>query len=133
MCLRRCKSYRPHRMISFFLNLPNTAIGIIVGVISLPVRWRLVKGAVVINCKNFWWARGYMRGARAAAIGYVILLSPKIENLDLEHELVHVDQHRRYPLIFPILYYIELLKSGYRNNKFEDEAYRLSGNKYYSK
>ena len=74
-----------------------------------------------------------MRGARAAAIGYVILLSPKIENLDLEHELVHVDQHRRYPLIFPILYYIELLKSGYRNNKFEDEAYRLSGNKYYSK
>ncbi|TSC90048.1 MAG: hypothetical protein G01um10142_490 [Parcubacteria group bacterium Gr01-1014_2] len=63
-------------------------------------------------------------------IGHAILLSHKIIDRDLEHEIVHVRQHERIPIIQPILYWVELLKKGYRNNKYEIEAYRVSGSKY---
>ncbi len=71
-----------------------------------------------------------MKGARAAAMGHVVLLSPLTEDKDLEHELVHVDQYQRLPFIQPFLYYFELLRKGYRNNKYEVEAYEKAGNIY---
>ena len=71
-----------------------------------------------------------MRNARAVTVGHIILLSPRIEAGDIEHELIHVKQFDRLPLIFPILYSIELLRKGYRNNKYEEEAYRAAGNIY---
>ena len=71
-----------------------------------------------------------MRGVRAANIGQVILLGPKLDPKDLKHELIHVEQYMRYPFIYPFLYYYELFKKGYRNNRFEDEAYRRAGNFY---
>lgn len=71
-----------------------------------------------------------MKRARAMAIGHVVLLGPKLEVKDLEHELVHVSQHQRVPIIQPILYAVELFKRGYRNNKYEIEAYQKAGNVY---
>lgn len=122
-------------MVGFILNIPYTIIGLIVGIISIPISLSFRKNpySIVINIKKFWWAFGYMKNARAIAIGHVVLLSPKIEDGDLEHELVHVRQHERMPLIQPILYYIELFRKGYRNNKYEDEAYRVAGNIYKEK
>ena len=122
-------------MIGFILNIPYTLIGLIVGIFSIPssVEFRKNPYAIVVKIKNFWWVFGYMKNARAMAIGHVVLLSPKIEDRDLEHELVHVQQHQRMPLIQPILYYIELFRKGYRNNKYEDEAYRVAGNIYKEK
>ena len=61
------------------------------------------------------------------AAGNTILLGPKEEVHDLEHELIHVRQHNELPFIYPVFYWIETLKHGYRNNKFEDEAFRISG------
>lgn len=87
----------------------------------------------MVNIKYWWWAVLWMRGARAATIGHVVLIGDRTQEFDYEHELVHVRQHERYPLIFPILYYWELLRKGYRQNKFEDEAYRLGGNRYVGK
>ena len=49
---------------------------------------------------------------------------------DLKHEIIHVKQHERYPLIYPFLYLFELLKNGYRQNRFEVEAYTLSKSVY---
>jgi hypothetical protein len=71
-----------------------------------------------------------MKNARAANVGHVILLGQKTEPLDKEHELVHVSQYMKYPLIFPALYYLEIARKGYRNNRFEAEAYSISGNRY---
>lgn len=62
------------------------------------------------------------------ALGNTIVLGPKIGKFDLEHEIVHVNQYLRYPLIFPILYYIELFKKGYKNNKYEKEAFEKQTN-----
>jgi predicted TIM-barrel fold metal-dependent hydrolase len=122
-------------MIGFILNIPYTFIGLIVGIVSIPmsVEFRKNPYAIVLKIKRFWWVFGYMKNARAMAIGHTVLLSPKIEDRDLEHELVHVQQHERMPIIQPILYYIELFRKGYRNNKYEDEAYRIAGNIYKGK
>lgn len=119
-------------MIPFILNFPYTLTGLVVTLISFPtsVKFHTDPLAIIFNVKKIWSAVGYMRGARAAAIGHIVLLSPSTEAKDLEHELVHVRQYQRLPLIFPILYHIEFIRNGYRNNKYEDEAYRLAENTY---
>ena len=73
---------------------------------------------------------GYMKGGRAMAMGSVVLLGPNPEQYDLEHELVHVMQYQKLPFIQPFMYYAELVRKGYRDNKYEDEAYRVAGNIY---
>ncbi len=80
-----------------------------------------------------WWGIGYLKGIRAATIGNVVLLSSKSKNKDLEHELVHVGQYQDEPLVHPILYFFELLKNGYKNNKYEVEAYNKADNNYYER
>jgi hypothetical protein len=122
-------------MIEFILNIPYTLIGLIVGLVSIPstIEFRKNPYAIVMKIERFWWVFGYLKNTRAMAIGHVVLLSPKIENRDLEHELVHVRQYERMPLVQPILYCIELFRKGYRNNKYEDEAYRVAGNVYKEK
>ena len=74
-----------------------------------------------------------MKGVRAMAMGNVILLGPNILDKDLEHELVHIKQYQREPFIHPLLYAIELLRFGYKNNKYEQEAYGRAGNVYLEK
>ncbi|OHA34177.1 MAG: hypothetical protein A2928_04730 [Candidatus Taylorbacteria bacterium RIFCSPLOWO2_01_FULL_45_15b] len=122
-------------MTGFILNTPYTLTGLIVGILSIPtsIGFRKKPYAIVMKIRSFWWAFGYMKNARAMTVGHVVLLSPKIEDRDLEHELVHVQQYERAPLIHPILYYVELMRKGYRNNKYEDEAYRIAGNIYKGK
>ena len=124
-------------MISFILNLPYTLFGFLVGLTCLPKKfwWHTRSRALVIEVKSFWWAKGWkMRGLRGTTSGHtILLLSKKIESFDLEHELVHVRQYDDYLIIFPLLYWYELLKNGYRKNKFEDEAYRIAGNEYHEK
>jgi hypothetical protein len=122
-------------MIGFILNIPYTVIGLILALASIPVGvvFKTNPYAFVINVKIFWWAVGYMKNARAATIGHVVILGPDIEDKDTEHELIHVEQYQRTPLLHPILYYAELIRRGYRNNKYEVEAYRRAGNIYRDK
>lgn len=105
------------------------------GVISVPHKLSFVQKpyAFIIIAKSLWWLFGYMKGGRALAIGHVVILGPKVEEKDLEHELIHVEQHARMPLIQPVLYYIELFRKGYKNNKYEVEAYSRAGNVYRGK
>ncbi len=119
-------------MLGFILNIPYTVIGLIMGLISFPnkIYFKKKPYAFILNIKKFWWAFGYMKNARAMAIGQVVLLSPSLEANDLEHELIHVRQYERAPIIHPILYLFELKKNGYKNNKYEIEAYAKAGNFY---
>ena len=123
-------------MTGFILNIPWSVIGLLAGIISVPksVKWNVRPYAVIMAVKSLWWAIGYMKGARAMAIGHIVLLGPKYEEKDLEHELVHVEQHQRMPLIQPLLYFIEVIKNGASTkNKYEAEAYRRAGNVYKEK
>ncbi len=119
-------------MIGFILNFPYTIIGLLLALVSVPykIEFRRHPYAIIVFIKRFWWLFGYMKNGRATATGHVVLLGPNVEDKDLEHELIHVEQYSRAPLIHPILYYIELFKHGYRNNKYEKEAYERAGNIY---
>lgn len=122
-------------MMSFILNLPYTLFGIIMSLFSgiKKISFRINPYSFIIKVSSFWWAFWHMRNARAMTIGHVVLLGPKKEENDLEHELIHIKQYSKYPLIFPILYNLELLLKGYKNNRFEIEAYRLSNSIYRGK
>ena len=102
------------------------------GLISGPVSIRFNNNpyAFILKIRKFWWVFGYMKGVRAMTIGHVVLLGQDLEAFDLEHEFVHVKQYTRLPIIFPILYKIELIRKGYKNNKYEEEAYNIAGNVY---
>ncbi len=72
------------------------------------------------------------KGVRAITNGHVIQLGPLEREKDLEHELIHVEQAEREPFIHPLLYLVESRKHGYRQNKYEDEAYTRASNEYKS-
>jgi len=122
-------------MIAFILNIPYTIIGLMFAIISIPtgIKFRTNPYVFVLNVRRLWWTVGYMKNARAAAIGHVVILGPNLESNDLAHELIHVEQYQRMPLIQPILYFVELTRKGYRNSKYEKEAYRRAGNIYKGK
>jgi len=120
--------------LSFILNLPWTILGLVLAIISLPEKAAVSTRplAVTFNVRSFWWY-SWLPGkkrVRAMTNGHIIQIGPLEQDKDLEHELVHVQQAIREPLIHPFLYALESRKHGYRNNKYEVEAYQLAGNKY---
>ncbi len=122
-------------MISFILNFPYTLFLFIAGLTCGPkyIRFNKTPFAIVVKVDNFWWKKFVHKHSRAMAAGNCVLLGPREEEHDLEHELIHVRQHTQLPFVYPIFYYIETLKHGYRKNKFEDQAYRISGSNYRGK
>jgi hypothetical protein len=122
-------------MISFILNLPHTIVGIVLALVSNPnsITWISSPNTIVFRVRSLWWAFGYLKGLRAASYGHVILLGPATKSGDYEHELAHVRQYEKHPLIQPALYSVELVKHGYKNNKYEVEAYQEAGNEYEKK
>lgn len=120
-------------MIGFILNIPWSVVGLLVGILSVPksVKWHARPYAAIITVKSLWWAIGYMKRARAVAIGHIVILGPEIEEKDPEHELIHIEQHERMPLVQPLLGLIEIIKHGASSkNKYEAEAYQRAGNVY---
>ena len=122
------------QLVSFVLNLPWTIGLLIVSLLSYPINGAFHRKplAIILNVRSFWyytWCPS-QKGVRAMTFGKVILLGPKLLKNDLEHELVHIKQHQREPFIHPILNQIELIRKGYRNNKYEMEAYAKSNSTY---
>jgi len=124
-------------ILTFLLNLPWTLAGLLLGIISLPRRIRLnfTPFALIISVRSFWWQTWLPGhgGVRASSLGVVVLLGKNLLSNDLEHELVHVMQSEREPFIHPILYTYQSLRYGYKNNKYEIEAYRKAKNRYVEK
>lgn len=62
--------------------------------------------------------------AAAVTLGRTIVLHPDARATSslMRHELAHVEQWRRAPLTFPVLYTWCHLRHGYRDNPYEVEA-----------
>lgn len=73
-----------------------------------------------------------MKKVRGITNGHVIQLSDEADKLDLKHELIHVEQNMRYPLISGFVFGFEQLIHGFgpERNRFEKEAYGKSGSRY---
>lgn len=122
-------------LLLFLLNLQYTIVAVVPVVLSIPKNITVIKKALafIVRVKSFWWAFGLLRHVRGLTISHVILLGPREMKNDLEHELIHVQQHDRYPIVFPILYFYGRIRKGYRRNRFEDEPYTLSNSIYEGK
>ena len=120
------------RIILFILDLPFTIIGLVPVVLSEPYSLTLNKNpyALVFKVRKLRGLFGVPKKTRAATIGHTILLGPRELKNDFEHEIIHVKQTEKYLVIYQPLYLYETLRHGYRKNRFEDEAYRLSNSVY---
>ncbi|MEX1182270.1 MAG: DUF4157 domain-containing protein [Gemmatimonadota bacterium] len=67
---------------------------------------------------------GHRQPAAAVTLGRTIVVHPKARLTErlLRHEVAHVEQWRRSPLLFPLQYAMQHLRYGYRDNPFEIEA-----------
>lgn len=122
------------RLLACVLNLPWTLLGLVGAVLSGPTGFRTSNNppAIIVRAKSLWWLDllpGY-KGVRAAAWGNLVVEGPKLLKNDDKHELIHVEQAMRRPLIHPILYAIESIRHGHKNNRYEREAYQRAGNTY---
>lgn len=112
-------------LFSSILNIPWNLSGILFAVISVPTRAQIHRPyALVFTVKSLWWAKllPSYREVRAVTIGQVVLLGGEVKQRDLQHELAHVAQAVRAPLVQPVLYTVETIRFGYRSNKYEKEA-----------
>jgi hypothetical protein len=93
----------------------------------LPADVTLVRGGWIPAIGG--WLSGMGGPAAAVTLGSTIVVGPGVEIEDrlLRHELVHVRQWRRRPLAFPLLYALEHVRHGYRNNPYEVEARAAEG------
>ena len=117
--------------ISFILNIPWTLIGILMVVVLIykSVLVKISDKTFVLIVQRLWINEIFLRRkVNGFAIGNVVLLSTKYSDNIYRHELVHINQFQKYPLIFPFLYCIEFLKKGYYNNKYEIEAREKTNN-----
>ncbi|MFY9457547.1 MAG: hypothetical protein WAP23_01270, partial [Candidatus Spechtbacterales bacterium] len=75
MSSKNVMGLKSRNMIGFILNIPWSIIGLLGGLVSAPksIRWHTKPYAVVMEVKSLWWATGYMKGARAMAIGHVVI------------------------------------------------------------
>lgn len=122
------------KILALILNLPWSIIGLFLALCSLPHRISLNKVPLsfIIHVRTFWgqtWLPSH-KGVRASSIGNVVLLGSNLLPKDLEHELIHVRQYEQRPFVQAFLYVVETLRHGYKNNKYEIEAYEKAGNKY---
>jgi hypothetical protein len=121
-------------IISLILNLPWTLIGIFLSIFSIPTRISVNKNplALIFHVKSFWYLTWlpFYRGVRGMAMGNIVLLGPTADEKDIQHELIHARQFMKEPFIHPFLYNFQTLRHGYRNNKYEVEAYSQAKNTY---
>ena len=120
----------------FLLNVPWTLTGVLAALLSIPRKVALSKypPAIIFYVRSFWWYRWIpgQEGVRAMATGNVVQMSKWADDLDLKHELIHIEQCMRYPLISGFVLLVEIIKHGSYppRNRFEKEAYERAGNRF---
>lgn len=127
---------RIKQIVKVTLNLPWTVIGFVGAILSMPYKVEFSKNppALVFHVRSFWWYAWLpgQKGIRGMANGNIVQVGKNFENGDKEHELIHIEQFMRTPLVHPVLYFLELLKHGVSpRNKYEKEAYERANNNYH--
>ena len=118
------------------LNAPWTIIGLVTTLFSVPKKVAFSKNppAIIFYIRSFWWYKWIpgRKGIRVMTNGHVVQMSKWADDLDLKHELIHVEQCMRYPLISGFLVLIETIRHGPYppKNRFEKEAYERAGNRF---
>lgn len=105
-------------------TLPNTALGLLLGLLSFHLP-RLEGGIVVFEGqpRGFLWILARMR-REAATFGHVVLSAAPLRGALRRHELAHVEQYERFgPAYIPVYLALWLVR-GYRRHPLELAAIR---------
>lgn len=111
------------RLAGYLWALPNTAIGIVLGILSFQ-RPRIASGVAIFDRgpRGFLWVFGRLSRFRAITFGHVILSTVALEGRLLRHELHHVAQYEVLgPLYLPTYAGVWALR-GYDRHPLEAEA-----------
>ncbi|MEJ2547230.1 MAG: EamA family transporter [Gemmatimonadota bacterium] len=133
----RAPACGPLRILRLLWALPNTILGLALGILALPGgSARVRRGTVEISGPALKWFLRHLvpiaGGARAMTLGHVVLgRDPDCLEECGDHERVHVAQYERWgPLFLPAYALSSLLAmlrgdDPYLGNRFEREAYGL--------
>ncbi len=124
-------------ILKYLWALPNTIIGMVIGVLSLLTGGSAIRtGAVFEFHDGFatWFLKNVTKsGILAMTLGYTILGKDRIALDDArDHEMIHVAQYGRWGPFFLPAYLISSIaqqikgRDAYRDNMFEREAYANS-------
>jgi hypothetical protein len=110
------------RALVYAWTLPNTLLGLLLGVLSFQ-RPRRVGGILVFDSAS----RGFLRLLQvfrrsAITYGHVVLSNRRVEGRLLAHELHHVWQYQRLGPLYIPLYLLIWIFTGYRRHPFEEAA-----------
>jgi hypothetical protein len=124
------------KLIDYAWAIPNTALGILLGLVMLALggRVHIVAGVAEFHgghVGNFFASRPPPFCFGAVTLGHVILGTCHKELCALRaHEHVHVKQYEQWGVFFLPAYALSSLweilhgRNGYSNNFFERQAYR---------
>ena len=116
------------KRIKYLLNLPWTIVAGCLALISVPINFSRQKDALIFSVKTIWWHP--QKGVRAVTLGNIVILGSNVQKYDLNHELIHVEQHMREPLVHPLFSFVEVVRHGHEHSKYEQEKYQKAGNLY---
>lgn len=115
------------KIVALILNFPWSLLGSFYGLILLPMSIKIDKTelVIIVKVKRLWLNEIFLgRKVRGFTLGNMVLLSGMAESNTYGHEIVHIEQFTKAPLLFPLFYLIESMKNGYWANKYEKEAYQ---------
>lgn len=118
---------RPIELLGFFWTLPNTLLGLVLGLLTFQAP-RAHGGAIVFD--------GAPRGATAVlramgrtamTVGFVIVAAVPVEGRLLVHERHHIRQYMQWGPFFIPAYLLLAIGFGYRRHPMERAARRAAG------
>lgn len=128
---------RARRLLAYAWAAPNSAVGLIFGLVMLALGGRvdLVAGTLEFSGGLPWRYVGRWSVSRhlvdATTLGHVVLGRSRAELSALRlHERVHVRQYERWGVFFLPAYTVSSMwqllngRRGYRDNHFERQAYK---------
>lgn len=115
-------------------TLPNTLVGLVLGLLSFAWPWWHKCGALVFESDRGFRKLHSKRGYVAITFGHVIITEPTPDERLMRHEFAHVRQYEKWGPFYMLAYGFFWLKlslegkDGYRDNPFEKEAREAEDN-----
>ncbi len=118
---------RPIELLGFFWTLPNTLLGLVLGLLTFQAP-RGHGGAIVFD-RAPRGTTAVLRAMRRTAmtVGFVIVSAVPVEGRLLAHERHHIRQYMQWGPFFIPVYLLLAIGFGYRNHPMERAARRAAG------
>ena len=113
--------------LGFAWTLPNTLIGVLLGLLTFQVP-RVADGALVYDRGPrglMWFMKRLNRSAMT--VGFVVLSSEPVGGTLLAHERHHIRQYCAWGPLFIPAYLLLAIPYGYKRHPFELAARRAAG------